>query len=97
MDVHKRTLIAAFLYLQVLDVMSTLIGFSLGNQESSPFVRLLIQVGPVAGLVLSKVVAIGLAAACVLTNRSPLIRIINYWYAALVIWNLYVSLRVLNS
>jgi hypothetical protein len=95
MNSAERGWISVFLYLQVLDVLSTLIGFSLGNTEASPFVRLLIRFGPVTGLALSKLVAIGLAAVCYAFKRTPLIRIINYWYAALVIWNLYTVLAVL--
>ena len=95
MSKDERGWISAFLYLQVLDVLSTLIGFSLGNTEASPFVRLMIRWGPVWGLVLSKVAALGLAAACFAFKRTPLIRVINYWYAALVIWNLYTVLAVL--
>ena len=86
-----------FLYLQILDVMSTLIGFSLGGTEASPFIRLLIRWGPVTGLIASKVVAIGFILMCVFLNRLGLIRLVNYWYAALVIWNLYVVLKVLTS
>jgi hypothetical protein len=77
--------------------VSTLIGFSLGNTEASPFVRLLIRWGPVTGLVVSKMVAIGLAAVCYAFKRTALIRLINYWYAALVIWNLYTVLAVLMA
>lgn len=95
MSKDERGWISAFLYLQVLDVLSTLIGFSLGNTEASPFVRLLVQWGPVAGLVATKGVAIGLAALCFAFRRPGLIRFINYWYAALVIWNLYTVLTVL--
>src|SRR2546425_736448 len=62
-----------FLYLQVLDVMSTLIGFSLGNTEASPFIRLLIRWGPLTGLICSKVFAIGLAAVCIVLERSALL------------------------
>ena len=91
----ERRWIGLFLYLQVLDVVSTLIGFSLGNTEASPFVRLMIRWGPVTGLVLSKVVAIGLVAVCFAIKRTRLIRLINFWYAALVIWNLYTVLTVL--
>ena len=90
-------LIEVFLYLQVLDILSTLIGFSLGNPEASPFIRLLIRWGPVPGLILSKIFAVGLAALCLKLNKRVLIRYINYWYAALVVWNLYTTLRVLNS
>jgi len=32
--------------------------------------------------------AIGLAGLCVALNRTHLVRWINYWYAALIIWNL---------
>lgn len=93
----SRTLIEVFLYLQVLDLMTTLAGFSLGNTEASPFIRLLIRFGPLAGLIYSKLFATGLALMCVVLHRGALIRWINYWYAALVIWNLLTILRVLNS
>jgi hypothetical protein len=92
-----RHLIEVFLYLQVLDILTTLIGFSLGNTEASPFVRLMVHYGPFAGLVVSKILAVGLAAACLLLRRRKLILWINYWYAAVIVWNLYTTLRVLNS
>jgi len=90
-------LLEVFLYLQILDVISTLIGFSLGNTEASPFIRLLIRWGPVTGLIGPKVFAADCLLLCILLNRWRLIRWINYWYAALVTWNLYSILRVLNS
>ena len=88
--------IAVFLYLQILDVMSTLIGFSLGNPEGSPFVRLLTRWGPVCGLIVSKLVAIALAGVCLAARKKMLLQIINVWYAGLVVWNLYTSIRTLN-
>jgi hypothetical protein len=97
MKADERRWVLVFLYLQVLDVLSTLIGFSLGNSEASPFVRLLIRFGPLAGLVLSKAVALGLLAACFAMKRMRLIRLINFWYAGLVIWNLYIVLSVLEG
>src|SRR5512135_2244393 len=95
MSKDERGWLSVFLYLQVLDVLSTLIGFSLGNTEASPFVRLMIRWGPVTGLAVSKVVAIGLVAVCFAIKRTRLIRLINFWYAAVVIWNLYTVLAVL--
>ena len=92
-----RLALGVFLYLQVLDVLSTLIGLSLGNTEASPFVRMLIQWGPVTGLLVSKVFALVLASICFVLKRAALFRWINYWYAALVIWNLFTVLKVLNS
>jgi len=97
MSKDERGWISAFLYLQALDVLSTLIGFSLGNTEASPFIRLMIRWGPMTGLALSKAVAVGLVALCYALKRTRLIRLINFWYAALVIWNLYTVLRVLTG
>src|SRR4051794_40731208 len=96
-NVSRRRALEIFLYLQVLDVMSTMIGFSLGNAEASPFVRLLVRFGPLAGLAASKVLAAGLVLVCYRLGRPILVLWINYWYAALVVWNLYTVLRVLNS
>ena len=95
MSVDERRWVTIFVYLQILDVLSTLIGFSLGNTEASPFVRLLIQWGPVTGLAISKAVALGLVAACFVLKRMRMIRFINYWYAGLIVWNLFVVLNVL--
>lgn len=77
-----------FLYLQVLDVLTTFLGFRMGLSEASPFIRALMGMGPMAGVLLSKVVALLLGAACVRSGRYHVIRLINYWYAALVVWNL---------
>jgi hypothetical protein len=77
-----------FLYLQVLDFFTTLIGFKLGLGEASPFIRALMHLGPMAGLLLSKAAALALAGVCLALHRPHLIRWITYWYAALIFWNL---------
>jgi len=77
-----------FFYLQVLDVLTTWLGFRIGLSEASPFIRMLMGLGPLTALLGSKVVALGLGAVCVWSGRSHVIRWINYWYAALVVWNL---------
>jgi hypothetical protein len=77
-----------FLYLQVLDVTTTWLGFRLGLAEASPFVRLLMHWGPLPGVLASKALALGLGAVCVWRRRYQVIHLINYWYAALVVWNL---------
>jgi hypothetical protein len=81
-----------FLYLQVLDFLSTLAGFQVGAVEASPFIRWLIQFGPAAGVALSKVAALMLAGVCIHLRKYYLIRWICYWYAALVVWNLCIIL-----
>jgi hypothetical protein len=94
---EKRLLIEIFLYLQLLDILTTLLGFSLGISEGSPFIQLMLRWGPVNGLILSKILAAGLAGACLYLGKRNLIRWINYWYAALVVWNLTLILRTLNQ
>ncbi|GIU79969.1 MAG: hypothetical protein KatS3mg005_3207 [Bryobacteraceae bacterium] len=86
-------ILQVFLYLQLLDFLTTILGFRLGLSEASPFVRMLTQMGPALGVALSKLIAVSLAAACLLLNRARVLKWINYWYAALVLWNL--SLMVL--
>ena len=90
---HKRmALIYIFAYLQVLDLPTTLVGFRLGAAEASPFIRALLHFGPAAGVVLSKLFALSLAAACVYLKKDHVIRWITYWYGILIIWNLAVML-----
>lgn len=84
--------IQIFLYLQLLDLLTTLVGFKMGAAEASPFIRVLMHLGPAMGVLLSKMAALGLAGLCVLLNRRHLIRYVSYWYAGLVVWNLYIIL-----
>ena len=81
-----------FLYLQVLDFFTTLIGFKLGLGEASPFIRSLLHFGPVIALLLSKSVALVLAGVCLAMHKHHLIRWITYWYAGLIGWNLCIIL-----
>ena len=85
-----------FVFLQLLDIMTTLIGFRLGASEASPFIRLLTTLGPTTGVFLSKGIAIGLGGACIQIKRMHLIRYINYWYACLIVWNLFMISRALS-
>jgi hypothetical protein len=81
-----------FIYLQLLDLLTTLVGFRLGAKEASPFIRLLMFAGPAVGVLASKVLALGLGAVCVYYKKTHLIRWVSYWYGGLVVWNLMVML-----
>ena len=81
-----------FLYLQLLDFLTTLVGFKMGAAEMSPFVRSLIPFGAIAAVAASKIVALLMAGLCVWLNKPRLIRWVIYWYAALVVWNICVIL-----
>ena len=85
--------IQVFIYLQVLDLLTTLIGFRLGAGEASPFIAKMIHVtSPALGVAASKVIALAIGGLCVATNRTRLINWINYWYAGLIVWNLVIIL-----
>jgi hypothetical protein len=81
-----------FIYLQLLDLLTTLVGFRLGASEASPFIRVLMHAGPTTGVVLSKLVALGLGGVCVYLKKQHLIRWASYWYGGLVVWNLMIIL-----
>ena len=89
LDRVEWTTLQVFAYLQVLDLLSTFVGFKVGASEASPFIRLLMGVaGSTSGLVVSKIIALCLAGICIYSNRFHIIRRICYWYAAVVAWNL---------
>jgi hypothetical protein len=83
-----RYCIELFLYLQVLDFLTTLVGFKYGLVELSPFGRELNRLDQMFGVFLAKLIAVLLGAICLWIKRPHVIRWINYWYAALVVWNL---------
>jgi hypothetical protein len=85
-------LIQIFIYLQLLDFLTTLIGLRLGAMEASPFIRMLMHAGPLAGVALSKLFALALGGICVYCGKYRLIRFASYWYGGLVVWNLMVML-----
>jgi hypothetical protein len=81
--------IQVFVYLQLLDFLTTMVGFKLGAHEASPFiVKLIHTTSPAMGVAASKVIGLAIGGLCVATNRVKLLSFANYWYAALVVWNL---------
>ena len=85
-----------FVYLQLLDLLTTLVGFKLGAREASPFIRLLMHAGPATGVLVSKLLALGLGAICLYYKKNHLIRWVSYWYGGLIVWNLMVLLASPN-
>ena len=89
--------IQIFIYLQLLDFLTTLIGFRIGASEASPFIaRMIHATSPAVGVGASKLLGLGIGAICILTQRPRIVSWINYWYAALTVWNLSVILAALR-
>lgn len=79
-----------FVYLQLLDVLTTLAFLLNGVAESNPVVRWAMSAAPnpVTGLVLIKVAAIVMGVYCVASARQKLLRKVNIFFAGLVAYNL---------
>lgn len=87
--------LTVFASLQVLDVLTTSIGLRMGASEASLFVGRMLQIGPIAGLLISKLFAVLLAAAAIRMQRGRIIVFLNYWFAAVVSWNLVTIVKAL--
>ena len=85
--------ILIFACLQILDFITTLVGFRVGAAEASPFIAKVVHVtSPVIGVAVSKLLAFSIGGLCLYTGRARLVNLVNYWYGALVIWNLTIIL-----
>jgi hypothetical protein len=73
-----------------------MVGLRIGASEASPLVRFLLTagMGPALSVAGSKLVALALGGVCMGLNRPHVIRWINYWYAALAVWNVGVILKL---
>ena len=83
-------LLLQYSYLQVLDLLTTLAFMLHGVREGNPLVRMMMHLtaNPLNGLLLVKVVAIGLGLYCWKVGRSRLLTRINILFALIVAWNL---------
>src|SRR5437867_5053130 len=77
-----------FVILQVLDILTTLLGLEMGAREASIFIGRLMQVGPIAALLIAKLFAALLVAVALRFRRQRVVVFVNYWFAAVVSWNL---------
>ena len=77
-------------YLQVLDFLTTIAFLIQGVREANPLVKLamLYSPNPLSGLLLVKVVAIGLGLYCWKVGKQRLLTRMNLLFAVVVAWNL---------
>lgn len=80
--------LTVFIFLQVLDILTTLLGLQLGAEESSMFLGRLMRAGPVAALLICKIIAVLLVAVAMRFKRPRVVVFLNYWFAVVVSWNL---------
>lgn len=84
------SLLAQFIYLQLLDVLTTVAFMLSGVGEYNPLVRWAIREGPhpIGSLLAIKAVAVSLAILCLYRHREHLLRTANIFFACLVAYNL---------
>ncbi len=82
--------VEVFVLLQSLDMLTTLVGQRVGASEASPFIAWLMRLTtPLLGLVIAKCIAFGWAGYCLHRRKPFAIVLANYFFAAVVIWNLW--------
>lgn len=86
--------LTVFVILQILDILTTLIGLRAGAQEASVFIGRLMNAGPIAGLLISKILGVALVCTALKFRRPRVIVFLNYWFAAVVSWNLLLILVI---
>ncbi len=87
-DTRGVAYLQVFIYLQLLDFITTLVGFRLGGIEVSPYARWLTALGPATGIALVKLTGLAVAFVCIRFHKERVICWANYYFAALVVWNL---------
>ncbi|MCL5746200.1 MAG: hypothetical protein M1541_20095 [Acidobacteria bacterium] len=82
--------VEAFVLLQALDFVTTLIGLHLGAGEGSLFISWLMSAtNPVAALTIAKSVGFAWGGYCLLRRKPVAIKMANYLFAGVVLSNLW--------
>jgi hypothetical protein len=89
-----KTPLAIFILLQILDIATTLVVLAMGGRETNPIVQHFMTVGPVAGLVISKLTVTAIAAAIVALRRNRGLRLANVAFTGVVAWNFTIIARM---
>ena len=82
------TLLSIFIYLQVLDFLTTILFLKLGLWEANWVVATMIRWSPLAGILLAKLGTIVLAFVAVHYQKIRVMRLANVGYGGVVVWNL---------
>ena len=77
-------------YLQVLDFLTTVAFLVQGVKEGNPMVRFALEYAPnpISGLLLVKLLAVGLGLYCWKVGKQRLLSRMNVMFAIVVAWNL---------
>lgn len=82
-----NSLLIQFVYLQFLDILTTLAFLSHGGREMNPLLVASLQAHPILSLLVVKALAVALACYCFTRRKERLLGRANLFYAALIVWN----------
>ena len=80
--------IAVFVALQLLDVLTTMLGLSVGAHEGNPLVAQFMRWGPALGLLIAKFLGFLFLLVAFAAGKLRLLRMLNLWFLCIVAWNL---------
>lgn len=82
-------LFQVFVFLQFLDVLTTLSVLQQGGYEANPIVNKLMALGSFNGIVLAKLLVVAVATAVLWHGRHRVLFIANVIYTGIICWNLF--------
>ena len=83
-----------FIFLQLADFATTMIALHMEGVEKNSLVSRFMVIGSLQGLILSKVVILGIATAAVLLRKQRVLGWANVVVGGVVLWNLVVIARL---
>jgi hypothetical protein len=89
-----RSTLLVFAGLQLADILTTAAALHFGGREMNGMVLMLMQWGPIAGLILSKAIIAAIAYGAATTGHTRALRLANYIFSAIVLWNLGIVVRL---
>jgi hypothetical protein len=83
-----------FIFLQLADFATTMIALHMGGVEKNFLVSHFMVIGSLQGLILSKVIVLGVAVIAVRLRKHSVLRWVNVIFGGVVLWNLVVIARL---
>ena len=84
----SNRVIVVFVALQLLDVLTTILGLSVGAHEGNYLVAQFMHWGPALGLLIAKFLGFVLLLVAFAAGKLRLLRMLNLWFLCIVAWNL---------
>jgi hypothetical protein len=84
----SNRVIVVFVALQLLDVLTTILGLRVGAHEGNYLVAQFMHWGPALGLLIAKFLGFVLLLLAFAVGKLRLLRLLNLWFLCIVGWNL---------